>query len=125
MMQNKMSGLTLRNNPCRFKLEREPTSLIHCFAMAMEKTDENFPMLVIERRALDSVLFGKRLDSTSEYRQYPFVMRGGQWDKHCKFALLSYFIICWRLRKLDPSQFPIAAFLTAYESYIERCLILK
>ena len=104
MKRNSQTDGTLRNNPFRFKFDREPANLVHCFAMALERIDEHFPYLVIERRALDKVLFGKELDSMKQYRQYPFVM----------------FVICWLLRKLDPSDFPMKALRVAYETYVER-----
>lgn len=119
-MKNTTTILTLRNNPCRFKLDCEPTSLIHCFVLVLEKIAENFPMLVIETRALDKVLFGKTLGMMKHYCQYPFVMRGGRWNKDLECHLLSYFIICWMLRKLDPAQFPAKAFHAAYETFVER-----
>lgn len=118
-MKNTKTVLTLRNNPCRFKLDCEPASLIHCFALVLEKIAENFPMLVIETRALDKVLFGKSLGAMKHYCQYPFVMRGGKWDGDCESYLLRYFIVCWLLRKLDPAQFPAKAFHAAFENFQE------
>lgn len=119
MKQKHTLCLTLRNNPLRFKLDQEPTSLIHCFVMAFERIAENFPYLVIERRALDNVLFGKDLDTKRNYWQYLFVMRGGKWNKDLEYHLLSYFIVCWMLRKLDPAQFPTKAFHAAFENFQE------
>ncbi|MBO4673371.1 MAG: hypothetical protein J5616_03380 [Bacteroidaceae bacterium] len=117
MRKNATPALTLRNNPFRFKLDREPSSMIHCFVMVMERIAENFPMLVIETRALDKVLFGKSLSTMKHYCQYPFVMRGGKWDEQCESYLLRYFIVCWMIRKLDPAQFPAKAFHAAFENF--------
>ena len=122
MKRNSQTDGTLRNNPFRFKFDREPANLVHCFAMALERIDEQFPYLVIERRALDKVLFGKELDSMKQYRQYPFVMKGGKWNTDFENHLISYFVICWLLRKLDPSDFPMKALRVAYETYVERKL---
>ena len=106
------------NNPFRFKLVEEPTSVKHSIYLAMCKIKECFPNLIIETRALDIRLFGKYVLDEHFYRQSVFVSLGGKWDERLMWRLHAYFQQVWVARKKNVFEFPHREFIQAFK-YIE------
>ena len=114
----KASVSILPNNPFKFKLDEEPTSVKHSIYLAMRVIKGSFPNLIIETRALDIRLFGKCVLNELFYRQSVFVSLGGKWDERLMWRLHAYFQQVWVARKKDVFEFPHREFIQAFK-YIE------